>query len=199
MITGNHLCWSLFNPFSSYCFVKFSFFWFLCVLFFEGRDKLRNILFPFISIFGSRHWEFFCKTAVWRDVTKIVIFFYKVGLCFQLLNKKVYKFIENEIRLHRYFSRAMVKMSILQLYKTTIFLAQLWMAASNHLFNKCDQKIRQVKNQVTYHIAEEELKQLAFWNCCLVFSNGFSVLWLATSKSQTHYSIALKFSAVQLE
>ena len=28
------------------------------------------------------------------------------------------------------------------------FLPQLWMAASNHLINKCDQKIRQMKNQI---------------------------------------------------
>ena len=32
--------------------------------------------------------------------------------------------------------------------KQLFFLAQLWMAASNHLVNKCDQKIRQVKNQI---------------------------------------------------
>ena len=29
----------------------------------------------------------------------------------------------------------------------SILLVQQWMAASNHLINKCDQKIRQVKNQ----------------------------------------------------
>ena len=34
---------------------------------------------------------------------------------------------------------------------------------------------------------------------CLVSSNGWSVLYLASSKSRTHYSIALKFSAVQLK
>ena len=88
MITGNHLCWSLFNPFSSYCFVKFSFFLFLRVLFFEGRDKLKNILCPFISIFGSRHWEFFCKTAVRRDITKIVIFFTKLDFVFSYSIRK---------------------------------------------------------------------------------------------------------------
>ena len=35
------------------------------------------------------------------------------------------------------------------------------MAASDHLFNKCDQKLKQVKDQViTYQIPEEKLKQL---------------------------------------
>ena len=45
--------------------------------------------------------------------------------------------------LHRYFSRVMVK--------RTIFLAQLCMVASSHLINKCDQKVRQVKNQIIKH------------------------------------------------
>ena len=74
------------------------------------------------------------------------------------------------------------------------------MAASDHLFNRCDEKIGQVKNQtITHHITEEKLKQLGSWNCCLVFSNGFSLLWLASSKSEMHDSIALKFTAAQLE
>ena len=96
----------------------------------------------FISIFRSRHWELLCKTAVWQDPIKIVNFFYKIGVSFQysLLNKKVYKFIKNEI-LDRYFSKAIFKRSILHLNRTTIFLAQLWMAASNHLFNKYIKKV----------------------------------------------------------
>ena len=96
----------------------------------------------FISIFRSRHWELLCKTAVWQDTIKIVNFFYKIGVSFQysLLNKKIYKFIKNEI-LDRYFSKAIVKRSILHLNRITIFLAQLWMAASNHLFNKYIKKV----------------------------------------------------------
>ena len=59
----------------------------------------------------------------------------------------------------KYSSRVVVKKFILQLYRTTTFLAQLWMAASDHLVNKCDQKIRHVKNQIiTHHILEENLK-----------------------------------------
>ena len=54
-------------------------------------------------------------------------------------------------------------------------------------------------NNTSYHIPEENLKQLDLQNYYLVFSNGCSVLYLASSKSQTHYSIVLKFSAVQLE
>ena len=60
--------------------------------------------------------------------------------------------------LHRYVSRVMVKRSNLQLYRTTILLAQLWMAASNHLINKCNQKIRQVKNQIIKHQIRRKIK-----------------------------------------
>ena len=67
----------------------------------------------------------------------------------------------------------MVKRSTLQLYRTTIFLAQLCMAASNHLINNCDQKIRQVKNEIIKH---KILKQLGLWSFCLVSSKGWSVL-----------------------
>ena len=45
----------------------------------------------------------------------------------------------------------------------------------------------------------EKLKQLGLWSFCLVASNDWSVYYLASSKSRTHYSIALKFSAVQLK
>ena len=67
---------------------------------------------------------------------KLSIFFYKTGVSFQysLLNKKVYKYIKSEI-LCRYSSRVMVVKSILHCNWTTIFLSQLWMAASDHLFN----------------------------------------------------------------
>ena len=73
------------------------------------------------------------------------------------------------------------------------------MAASNHLIDKCDQKIRQVKksNNGTSN-PEEKLKQLGLWSFCVVSSNGWSELHLANSKFQTHCKIPLKFSAVQL-
>ena len=127
--------------------------------------------------------------------------FHKIGVSFQhsFLNKKVYKFIKSGI-FPRYFSRAIVKKSILQLYRTTVFLVQLWMAAFNNLFNICNKKIRQVKNQIiTKHIPEEKLKQLGLRNCYLVLSNSCSRLYLASSKSRMHYSIALTFSPVKLE
>ena len=37
-------------------------------------------LVAFISIFRSRHWELFCKTAVWQDITKAVNFFTELEL-----------------------------------------------------------------------------------------------------------------------
>ena len=58
----------------------------------------------------------------------------------------------------RYFSRVMVKRFTLQLYRTTFLFAQLWMAASNHLINKCDQKIRQVENQLIKHQIRRKTK-----------------------------------------
>ena len=70
-----------------------------------------------------------------------------MSLQYRLPYKKVFKFVKNKIP-HRYFSRAKVKRSILQLYRTTISLSQLQIAASKHLFKKCDQTIRQVKIQI---------------------------------------------------
>ena len=58
-------------------------------------------------------------------------------------------------------------------------------------------KIRQVKNQIINIKLGRKLKQLGFWSFSLVFPNGWSVLYLVSSKSWMHYSIVLKFSAVQ--
>ena len=71
-----------------------------------------------------------------------------IASCFkkQLFSKLVYKFIKGEF-FRKKFSRAMDKSAILQLYRATIFLAHLLMCAFNNLFNKCVQKIRQMKNQ----------------------------------------------------
>ena len=56
----------------------------------------------------------------------------------------------------------MVKRSVLQLCRTTIFLAQLWMAGSDDSFRKWDQKNRQMKNQITTHqIPKEKLSNEA--------------------------------------
>ena len=57
----------------------------------------------------------------------------------------------------------MVKRSVLQLCRTTIFLAQLWMGGSDDSFSKWNKKNRQVKNQITTHqIPKEKLKQRGF-------------------------------------
>ena len=142
-----------------YFFFKFSFFLICACSFFvfsSCQTEKYLLLHLLLYIFRSRHWEWFCKRVVWQNITKINIymFFYKIGVAFQhsLLNKKVYKYIKSEI-LRRYSSRVMIKKSIWQLYRTTTFLALLWMAASDNFLNKCNQKIRHVKNQVmTYHI-----------------------------------------------
>ena len=115
----------------------------------------------------------------------------------------------------------MVKRSILQLYRTTIFLAQQWMAASNHLINKFDQKLRQVKNQMIKHQIQRKNKsnksinkfdqkirqvknqmmkhQIRRKNKSTRLVKFLSCLYLASSKYRTHYSIALKFSPVHLQ
>ena len=99
------------------------FFFLICVCSFFVFSFLTNwklSLVAFVSIFRSRHWELFCKTAVWQDITKISMLFYKIGVAFHysLLNKKVFKYIKSEI-LHRCSSRVVIKKSIWQLYRTT--------------------------------------------------------------------------------
>ena len=71
------------------------------------------------------------------------------------------------------------------------------MATSDHLFNKRNQKIRQAKNQVTYQITEDKLKQLDLWNCYLVF-NGSSILYLTSFLSPGCITV-LKFLTVLLK
>ena len=134
-----------YSPFFSYFFFEFSFFWFLrvhflCFYFVWQTEKylvLHLLVYSEAGIESCSVKQLFGKIQL-----KSLIFFYKIGVSFQysLLNKKVYKFIKNEI-LDRYFSKAIVKRSILHLNRTTIFLAQLWMAASNHLFNKYIKKV----------------------------------------------------------
>ena len=51
----------------SYFFFKFSFLWFLHIYYWK-------ISVTFISIFRSRHWELFLKTAARKDITKTVNF-----------------------------------------------------------------------------------------------------------------------------
>ena len=108
----------------------------------------------------------------------------------------------------------MVERSTLQLYRTTIFPAQLWMAAFSHSINKCDQKIRLVKNKIIKHQTRRKikatrlvkflycffkLKQLGLWSFCIVSSNGWSVLYLMSFQFRTQYSFTLRFSAAQLK
>ena len=93
-------------------------------------NKLKSISCGIFLSFKSRHLELLCK---------IIIQLFSTGIFLGLF---------------------MVKKSILQLYKTTIFLAQLRMAASNHLIIKCNQKIRQVKNQVIKHQIRRKIKAI---------------------------------------
>ena len=67
------------------------------------------------------------------------------GICLAFKSRQLELFCKLIIQL---FSGVMVKRSTLQLYRTIIFLAQLLMAASNHLIDKRNQNIRQVKNQI---------------------------------------------------
>ena len=85
--------------------------------------KLNCISCDICLSFKSRHLELFCKIIIQLSSTGI-------------------------------FLEVIIKSSTLQLYWKTFFFfffAQLWMAACNHLINKCNQKIRQVKNQIIKH------------------------------------------------
>ena len=60
----------------SYFFFKFSFLWFLRIHFcvFPFLTNWKIPLVAFISIFRSRHWELFRKTATRKDITKTINF-----------------------------------------------------------------------------------------------------------------------------
>ena len=136
-----------------------------------------------MRIFRNRHWELFCITAVWQEITKIIILFYRIAVWFQysLLNKQIYNLLKMK-------------------YFTGIFLG-IWSKGpsfnfTEHLFffSSCEwllliisltnaiKKIWQVNNQIIitmiiiHQIPKEKLKQLHLWNCCLVFPNGSSLL-----------------------
>ena len=88
-------------------------------------------------------------------------------------------------------------------YRSCNFTEQIksleWLRPVNYLINKCDQKIRQVKNQkITHQIPEEKLTQLGLRQCCLVLANGCNVLHLVSSMSRTYYISNLRFLVVKL-
>ena len=73
---------------------------------------------------------------------------------------------------------------------------------SNNLIKRCDQKIRQGKNQrIKHQIRKKNLSnqacEVSVLFCFCFFSNDCSVLYLESYKSRTHYSITVKFSTVQ--
>ena len=143
-----------------------------------------------------------------------------MSLQYRLPYKKVFKFMKYKT-LHRYCSRAMVKRPILQLYRTTISLSQLQMAASKHFFKKCDQTIRQVKIQIPkknsrnqpsrhatsfqrrYDVVSTQKRRRVYnegvVKMAALFFQWLLVFYLASSKSRTHDSIALKYAAIKLE
>ena len=65
------------------------------------------------------------------------------------------------------------------------------MNASNHLFNKCDKKIRQVNNQIiTHQIPEEKVKQLGCEIAALHFKMiGACCTWRAPGPE--HITVSL--------
>ena len=105
---------------------------FLCFYFLQ----IEKYLFLHLLVFSEAAKSCSVKQLFGKIEPILFFFFYKTGVSFlySLLNKKVYKCIKSEI-LCRYSSRVMVIKSILQCNWTTTFLSQLWMAASDHLFN----------------------------------------------------------------
>ena len=67
------------------------------------------------------------------------------------------------------------------------------MAASDHLFSKCAQRIRPVKNQIiAVQILEVKLKQPGLRNCCLVLFCQMVVVccaWQAPSPERITVSL----------
>ena len=78
------------------------------------------------------------------------------GICLLFKSRHIEVFCK--IMFQLFSTGILVKRSTLQLYRKAIFLAQLLMAATNHLINKCDQEIRQVKNQVIKHEIRKKIK-----------------------------------------
>ena len=99
---------------------------------FSFLTNWKKSIVAFISTFRSRHWELLCKTAARQDISKIDMFFLtKLELVFSIVYERKFINILKNKTLRRYSSRVMVKNFILQVYRTTAFLAQLWMAASD--------------------------------------------------------------------
>ena len=84
-----------------------------------------------------------------------------------ILNKKVHKFMKNEFSTGNFLG-LWSKGPYCNFTGKTIFLAQLRKAAADHLFDKHDQTIRKVKNQIlTHQIPKEKLKpRLVKWLAC---------------------------------
>ena len=141
--------YSLFFSYFLFKFLSFDSCEFMFCIFISS-EKLKNISCRIYLVYSEARIEScFVKQLFARCNQSDLKHFYKirVSLQYRLLNRKVHKFIKNEI-LESYFSRA-------------IFVAQFQMAAFDHLFKKCDQTIRQVKNHLIIHPAlEEKLNQL---------------------------------------
>ena len=116
-------------------------------------------LVAFIGIFRSRHWELFCKTALWQDITKIVIFFsYKIGVFSTVY--QIRKFINI---LKKKSSCAGILLELRSKSPSCSFTEQLlasdlaalqnnnYLLLIIYLINKCDKNIRHLKNQIITH------------------------------------------------
>ena len=99
----------------------------------------------------------FCVLCSSKNCNKLNSILYGICLSFRNRDLKLFRKTIVQLFLLRYFSRIMAKRSTLQFYRT-IFLAQLWMAVSNHLFNKCDEKVIQAKNQIMKHQVRRKIK-----------------------------------------
>ena len=112
-------------------------------------------LFLLLIFFGFPFFRFscvhlFCVLCFLKWKVSHVVLFIIQKQAFTVVLQNYYLAI-----LHRYFCMVMLKRSTLQLYRITIFLAELWVAVSKHLINKCDQITRQVKNQIKHQIRKK--------------------------------------------
>ena len=145
-----------------------------CTFFCGSRQKSKYNYFniktahPVSATFFSNCLSFDCFCSVfhvtnWTE-SRVAFFF-----SFKSRHLKLYcKIIQ--LSLFKYFSRVMVKRSILQLIEQLFFLH-----SCDGCFQSKNQKIGRWKSINKTSSPEEKLKQLGKWSFCHVSSNGWSV------------------------
>ena len=147
-----------------------------------------------LLLYKSRHWELFCKTTFRQKITKIVtIFLTKLGLIFNTVYSKRKFFILLKMKPSTGIFLALRSRNPSGNFPENLFFFYGWECLLPIIsFINVIKKLSRWNRTITHQIMKEKLKQLTSWNCCLVSSNGCSMLYLVSFKSWMYYSIALK-------